>query len=158
VALPLSYTWQVDGQDLLTHTGGLSDTASFAWAEAGIYTLALTVENRLGVLHYQQPIHIFAPPQATLAGPETDSFVGETYDFVATVQATATLPLTYTWLVDGQAVLTHTGGLSDTFTITWDAYGPHTVTVMVTNPGGMSVQDWDVVVYTRTFLPLTLKR
>jgi hypothetical protein len=137
VMQPLTYTWQVDGQATLTHTGGLSDTASFAWEAPGVYTLALTVENAAGVVHDQRPFLVATPPQVTLAGPET-SFVGGPYDFLATVQPTATLPLTYVWQVDGQAVLTHTGGLSDTFTLTWDDYGPHTVTVIVMNAAGTS--------------------
>ena len=157
VTQPLTYTWQVDGQAPLTHTGGVSDSVGFAWAEGGVYTLALSVENAAGTLTYAQAVAIAAPPQVQLAGPER-GFVGMADEFVATVQLTATLPVTYVWLVDGQAVLTQTGGLSDTLSLTWADHGPHTVRVEATNAGGTSAQEWEVVVYTRTFLPLISSR
>lgn len=157
VTQPLTYTWQVDGHVPLTHTGGLSDTVSFSWSDPGVYTLALTVENIVGAGSYQMPIYIYAPPEVNLIGPDI-GFVGQSSEFLATVQPTASLPLTYTWLVDGQVFMEHVGGHTDTITLAWETYGSHTVMVMVINPGGSSVQVWDVVVYTRTFLPLAMLR
>ena len=39
--LPLVYLWQADGQEPITHTGGLTDTTTFAWSVPGIYTITV---------------------------------------------------------------------------------------------------------------------
>ncbi len=152
VAQPVTYTWLVDGQEMVTHTGGLSDTTHFTWQEPGVYTISLEVENATGFVDTQQRVEIGILPQITPAGPE-HGLVGASYDFVATVQPTATQPLTYTWQVDGETVITRTGGLSDVFSVTWLEPGLHTVRVAVTNRAGTSVQAWDVVIDTRIFVP-----
>ncbi len=156
VAQPVTYTWRVDGQEMVTHTGGLSDTASFAWHESGVYTISLEAENATGSVAFQHLVEIGVSPQVTLPGPE-QGLTGISYIFVATVQPTATLPLTYTWQVDGETVITHLGGLSDAFTVTWVEPGTHTVSVAVTNRFGTSVQAWDVAVDTRIYMPLAVR-
>jgi len=50
VTLPLTYAWQVDGVDVLTHTGGLSDTLVINWAAPGVHTIQVIVTNRSGVI------------------------------------------------------------------------------------------------------------
>jgi len=46
--LPLTYTWQATGQDPVTHTGGLLDTAQFTWAEPGEKQITVTVTSAHG--------------------------------------------------------------------------------------------------------------
>ncbi|MCL4297918.1 MAG: DUF11 domain-containing protein [Anaerolineae bacterium] len=43
--LPLTYHWQASGQSPVTHTGGLSDTASFAWNVTGPQVITVTATN-----------------------------------------------------------------------------------------------------------------
>ena len=50
VTLPLTYAWQVDGGEVLTHTGGLSDTLLINWAAPGVHTIQVIVTNRSGVI------------------------------------------------------------------------------------------------------------
>jgi PKD repeat protein len=44
---PVTYTWNADGQTPLVHTGGLSDTAAFAWPASGSQTITVTAQNPL---------------------------------------------------------------------------------------------------------------
>lgn len=44
---PLLYVWQSTGHSAITHTAGLSDTASFTWETPGLYSILVTVTNGL---------------------------------------------------------------------------------------------------------------
>ncbi len=79
-----------------------------------------------------------APPQGLAIEGPTQGRAGETYAFTATVSpASTTLPLTYTWTVDGHAPVLDPGkGLSDVAGFSWGSPGPHAVTVTATNGWG----------------------
>jgi len=47
---PLTYIWQASGQPPVTHTGGLSDMLSVAWAISGTQTVSVTVRNSSGAV------------------------------------------------------------------------------------------------------------
>jgi thermitase len=42
---PITYAWRATGQPPVTHTGGLSDTTTFAWPEHGTQLITVTVTN-----------------------------------------------------------------------------------------------------------------
>ena len=59
--LPLFYTWQADGQDPITHTGGLSDAVSFVWPAPGMYTAIVTATNSAGSANATMQVQITPP-------------------------------------------------------------------------------------------------
>jgi len=46
--LPLQYTWQASGLPGQTHSGGLTDSATFIWPSAGSAVITVTVSNPVG--------------------------------------------------------------------------------------------------------------
>jgi PKD repeat protein len=78
-----------------------------------------------------------SPTAVTISGSDA-GLAGESQSFTALVEpVTTTLPITYTWLADGQLPITHTGGLTDTAIFTWELPGVYTVTVQAANPFGV---------------------
>ncbi len=66
--LPLTYTWQADGQVPIIHTGGLTDTVNWAWEIPGTYIITVTASNLAGevadshIITMTQPIYeIYLP-------------------------------------------------------------------------------------------------
>jgi hypothetical protein len=47
---PITYTWQATGQTAVVHTGGLTDIASFNWADPGTKTITVTADNGVSVV------------------------------------------------------------------------------------------------------------
>lgn len=47
---PITYTWQAEGHEPITRTGGLTDTVSFVWSTPGLYTVTLTAENGFSII------------------------------------------------------------------------------------------------------------
>ena len=47
---PLTYTWRAAGQAPITHSGGLSDTATFTWTAAGTQVVTVTAANACGAV------------------------------------------------------------------------------------------------------------
>ncbi len=46
--VPITYVWTMDGQMLVTHIGGVMDTASFIWDSPGVYDVLLSATNAVG--------------------------------------------------------------------------------------------------------------
>ena len=153
--LSITYTWRVSesaSQRVVTHTGGLSDTAVFTWNVVGPQVVTVTAVNECGfAVSMTCTITVEAAPPppchelsgVELADPPTTTTVGIPATFTATVTPpTATLSITYTWRVSesaSQRVVTHTGGLSDTAVFTWNVVGPQVVTVTAVNECGFAV-------------------
>jgi M6 family metalloprotease-like protein len=93
----------------------------------------VTVENQF--LHLQD---------VEVSGP-TEGFIGEFYSFTAEVlPIEATEPITYVWEATGQLPITHTGGIEDQVSFSWQDIGTKSITVTVTNPGSV-VTDTTVI-------------
>jgi len=139
--LPLTYTWETTGQTPVVRGGlGLTDTVAWTWVVPGLQMLTVTVQNVDG---YAIDTHAFAvevaPTEVTIAGPLTGT-VGTAHTFLATVNPTASLPLTYTWEATGQTMVVHSGqGLTDTVAFTWSVTGTQTITVTAQNAWGQAV-------------------
>ena len=88
-----------------------------------------------------------APSSVVINGP-AEGVINNSYDFTATVSpATVTQPLTYIWRVMGQAPQTHTGGLSDIATFTWNTPGTKAITVTASNGSGTPVEaTWTIFI------------
>ena len=76
------------------------------------------------------------PTAVTISGVE-HGWVGKEYAFIASVKpVTTTLPLTYTWQASEQVPITHTVGLTDTVSFTWDTAGAKVISVTASNAYG----------------------
>jgi murein DD-endopeptidase MepM/ murein hydrolase activator NlpD len=87
-----------------------------------------------------------APEAISLSGPAAGK-VATPYSFTATVSpAAATLPITYSWQVPGQAQAGAGRGLSDTVTVSWSAPGTYRLVITATNSAGSVSTTHSVVI------------
>jgi hypothetical protein len=141
---PITYTWQATGQAAVVHTGGLTDTVSFNWVDAGPKIIMVTAENSVSMVTATHLITITVLPPAPVAltevqvtGPVT-ALVGTDVMLTAVAQPVSTTqPITYTWQATGQTAVVQTGGLTDTASFNW--VNPGTKTITVTAANGVSV-------------------
>jgi CSLREA domain-containing protein len=88
---------------------------------------------------FEKVYQIVSPTLVTITG-SSNGLVMQSYPFYAMVASISTsLPLTYTWQASGQAVVTHTNGLTDTINFDWDLPGSKTITVIARNVAGSVV-------------------
>lgn len=59
--LPISYVWQVDGQEPVTHTSGLTDEVDITWASADQYTVTVSASNAGGEVTDSHVVTITQP-------------------------------------------------------------------------------------------------
>ena len=87
--------------------------------------------------------------------------INTTYAFTATVTPiTTTLPLTYTWQVDGQVPIVHTSGLTDTLSLVWEEPGTQVITVTASNAIGLVMDTHEITINApiyEFYLPLVSK-
>lgn len=131
--LPLVYLWQAGEQEPITHTGGLSDTASFIWSAPGVYNMIIQASNYGEAVTTTHTITITDIPVAGLvASNDSPTLLGETTTFTAGI--TAGTNVLFTWdFGDGAlgsgAIVTHT----------YTAAGAYTATITATNSAGSVV-------------------
>ncbi len=156
--LPITYTWQASGLATITHTAGLSDTANFTWENPGTQLITVTVENVEGSSLDTISVDVLMPPLSVeVSGPKAGE-VGDSSIFTSTVfPISATVPITYVWSVDGEVVITHTSGITDSVMIDWEEPGMHMVSVSATNPAGSVEEDWTFTVYIRVLIPISMR-
>jgi len=63
--LPLTYTWQSDGQIPISHTSRLTDTIAFNWEIPGTYAITVTASNMAGSVMDTHVITITKPINKT---------------------------------------------------------------------------------------------
>jgi hypothetical protein len=136
-SLPLTYVWRATDQIPVTHTGGLNDDIVFAWSTPGAKAITATARNPRGAVVDTHVITINAPPVSVAIGGPTAGAPDAVHTFTATVNPSATQPLTYVWQATGQPSTTHVSGLSDVIAFTWGNLGPKTITVTARNPLGV---------------------
>jgi uncharacterized repeat protein (TIGR01451 family) len=56
--LPITYTWQASGLPLLTHSGAISDMATFTWETPGVKNVSVTASNSLGPVTSQKSVTV----------------------------------------------------------------------------------------------------
>ena len=81
------------------------------------------------------PADVVPVKKVNLSGP-LSGLTNRAYTFTTTVPLTTTLPVTYTWTVNGQSPITVSAGVSDTQTFTWNTAGVKKVTVQAANRAG----------------------
>jgi hypothetical protein len=155
-SVPLNATWTATDQDVLTRTVSLSDTISLSWDTLGVKTVAIAVGNGSGVVTAFHTIDItfVAPTAVEVSGP-TVGITGAAYTFTAaTTPLSVMLPLSYTWTVTDQTVITRTAELSDSVTFTWRTPGVKTIRLDVAQGDIRVTRTYTVRIDQRLFLPL----
>jgi PKD repeat protein len=99
------------------------------------------------------------PPQELrgvhISGPAV-GLTGVVYSYTATVDPiTATQPITYVWRVAGQPSVTGTGGLSNTFALTWAVDGPQAITVTAANEVSSVTGTYPITIYVQAWADFT---
>jgi hypothetical protein len=113
------------------------DLPDVALAAGQILTTSIPACGVITIYEKSSPGPAQVPPASvTISGP-TAGDNNTPYNFTAQVQPiSTTLPVTYTWAVDGEVTAVRTAGVSDTLAIAWDVTGSHTVIVTATNAVG----------------------
>jgi PKD repeat protein len=126
--LPIIYHWlPEEGQPPITPTGGLSDTASLAWAAPGIYTLTVSAVNYRAAVSNTLVIAISDEAISGLqASGDDPTIFGEATHFTATVDSGTNV--IYSWNFGDGA--TGSGAIT---THTYAAYGYYLVTAYAEN-------------------------
>ena len=158
VTQPITYTWHASDQVLITHTMGLSDTVHYVWDEPGVKVITVSATNRYGSTNDSQTISVgIAPERLELFGPDT-GIVGENYTIYANVMPiTATVPITYIWTIDQQLVITHTSGVIDEVTLSWDSPGQHSINISAANPVGEVIDSGWITIFIKVLLPTIIR-
>ncbi len=158
VVLPITYTWQASEQPPITHTSGLSDTASYIWNYPGTQVITVTASNPEGSTTDTFSLLVRMPPtRVTVSGAEAGR-VNESYLFNASVDPiTTTVPITYDWSVDGELSISHTAGITDTVLLSWEQPGIHKITVSASNSAGKVEGAWAFTIYIKVFIPMSMR-
>jgi RHS repeat-associated protein len=119
-----SYTWSVSGGGYIT-TGQGTNTVNVNWTTGGQWTVYLTCTNSYGCTNspVSYGVSVIAPPVPSLDGTFTvcEGTSGVNY----TTDAGKT---NYTWTVSAGGTIT-SSQTSNSITVTWNTYGPQSVTV-----------------------------
>ncbi len=157
---PITYTWEASSQTPVQHVGGAIDPVSFTWDEVGTKAITVTASNAGGEVVNTHFVTI--EDGSSLAGVEISGpgvgYVHDSYTFTAYIQPISiSLPITYTWSIDADTPITHSAGISDTLSFSWDEPGMHAIHVTASNPLSSVTDTWEVVIYGKVFLALCTK-
>ena len=158
VLQPITYTWEASGQVPITHTGGLRDAVSYTWDLPGTQEITVTAANIYGSTSVSKTVVVRVPPEGVAINGPLEGYTFEDYTFTATVSPLdTTVPISYTWLVDGEEAIGHSGSLTDELVFRWEVEGEHSIKVIAANPAGGVAEQWTVLIYGRIFLPVSVK-
>jgi len=144
---PITYTWSPTPL-----TGQGTATATYSWGWTGSKTISVTATN----LYYQyvSDVHMITIGQAntpvewvSISGPESGR-QHVTYHFSATVNLTATTPITYVW-----SPMPESGQGTRYAAYSWDDAGNHTISVTASNAYGWAI-DYLFITIENTDVPV----
>jgi hypothetical protein len=165
---PVSIQWMVNGvpdpvahADTFTYTPVISDVGNNVEAQLWVQDTTPLVHpamagNSLQSSHVWDVAVRAAPSTVTISGTATGT-VCAAHAFTATVNPTATTPITYVWQATGQSPMTNTGNLSNTIVFTWTMPGHQSVVVTATNIGGTATDTHTIAIKQNIYLPVMLK-
>lgn len=156
---PFNYVWEADGQEPVSHTGGLTDSIVYRWGELGTQTITVTASSEGTSVSTTHSIQINTyKPCLVLSGPRS-GWPGTSLTFSATTTpVTTTVPVNYTWTVEGQSTVMHANGLTDTSSYTWSTPGVYDLNVTAVGPDGAASASLSVlIIEERIFLPITYR-
>jgi len=118
--IPLTYVWQATGKPPLTHTSGLTDTASFNWDVSGPKHITVTARNATNAVTNTHLITLYTPVQTGLTANPTEGIAPLTVAFTNTSTGDFETSVwdfgdSITSTVDNP---THTYGTSGVYTVT----------------------------------------
>lgn len=156
--VPLTYVWQVNGLETVTHTGGVTDTASVIFTEPGEQTISLRAMNSAGEVTAAHHTMVVLPElNVTISGTD-HGYTGMEYILTAEVSPiTATIPLTYIWTIGDLPPVIHTNGISDTLMVSFDEVGMYPITLVVSNLDADGSAAWAMTIYERLYIPILRK-
>ena len=129
-SLPVTYTWRATGQSGVEHVVGLSDTASFIWATAGIKTIIVAADNGPGpVVSDVHTITIEIPITGLNAVNDGPTVLKDATTLTATV--TGGTNVAYEWAFGD--------GISGNGPVVTHTYATGTYTAVVTARNSVSV-------------------
>lgn len=67
---PITYLWQVTGQNPITHVGGLNDTLAYQWSSPGVKAITLVAMSAGGAISTGLSIDIAPPPSGDPFEPD----------------------------------------------------------------------------------------
>ncbi len=159
---PVSYAWSPEPNS----GGGTLNLATYQWANPGVYTITLTVENCGGTIITTHTITIEEPHQSPSCDvPLTDvsingvdnGHINTPYVFSSTVTpVSATLPITHTWSPEPNSG----AGTLNLATYQWANPGVYTITLTAENCGGSATATHTVTINGESwhiYLPLIMK-
>jgi PKD repeat protein len=138
------YIWNFG--DGVTATGRIATHTYADTTDFDTYPVQLRVEGQHGCKSSSHQFLITPPTTLDITGPIT-GMVEEPYTFTATINTTATRPITYTWDFEGHPIMTHTEGISDTAVFSWTTSGLRQLIVTATNAGGMIASAHSITIY-----------
>ncbi len=164
------YYWSSDEDIALYFDGNLrtlitehNGSFSVSWQEQSItvgqdYEITAVSASHNASTTLTTPCQPAGPSRVTLSGPSVGR-VGEPLTFVATVDPiTAVQPFTYTWHISETHQITHTNGLTDTFTYTWNTVGTQGIWLEAENEYGLAWTRYQLeIVEQEIFLPVIMK-
>ena len=59
VTMPVTYPWEADGQQIVTHVGGVTDAVCFTWTEEGSKQIDLTAANAGGTAEHSESLTVY---------------------------------------------------------------------------------------------------
>lgn len=151
-----------DGNLRATILAGHGGSFSMAWEETVTvgedYEITAVSTSHSASDTLTTPCQPAGPEQVIISGPLVGR-IGEPLTFVATVApVTAVQPLTYTWYISETSQITHTNGLTDTLTFTWDTLGSQGFSLSVVNEYGFArTRFLFEIVEQQIFLPVIMK-
>ncbi|MFN8441770.1 MAG: S8 family serine peptidase [Caldilineaceae bacterium] len=157
---PITYTWTASDHATKIRIGGIQDSVSYSWSQAGVYTVAVSADNGLGVVSNSRTItvnavnEVVALQNVTISGPE-EGLINEALSFTATVAPdNATAPISYTWDAFGKSAQTQVTGSQTSLVFSWPQTGTFPITVTAANISG-SVSSV-MLVHIRMLAPLAI--
>jgi len=131
----LSYAWDLDrdGQ----YDDALTATTAYSWGEPGLYTVSLRVTDSGGLTATASAtvtVHNL-PPTASAGGPYSGN-EGATIPIIGTGSDPGGGPLSFAWDLNGDGV--YTDALTATTAYSWGEPGVYTVSLRVTDSGGLT--------------------
>lgn len=131
-SLPVTYTWQAQGQQLQVNSDGLTDAISYAWGMPGVQGITVTGENVAAAVSATHRVTLHTPVEADFTASPRSGRI----PLVVVFTNTSTGDWDRNWWEFGD----RTTSTLHSPTHIYRTLGAHTVTLRVAGPGGTGVE------------------
>ncbi len=147
------YTWVITGGTLTAGGTATDNTATVTWTSTGAQTISVNYTNGNGCTAISptvKTVTVNPLPVPTITGPLSACLNSSGNVYTTEAGMTA-----YSWVVPAGGTITAGGGATNnTVTVTWNATGPQTVSVVYTNGSGCTAAAPTVYNVTVNALPV----